>query len=214
MSELPERLRQFYAEATLPVEALERLVTAGRRAHRQRMILWGSLAAAAAAMVLLCFAPIGRSPKLTAESVDEQVSGFFAHPDARLDFASADPRAVRTWLEAHHGPSDFKIPPGLLGKATVGCEILGADDRRVFIICFLDSPGRIASADTVKSAPPTIVHLVLASKKAFAALPPSIAQPRFATHRGWTLATWTDGEHVYLLTTDAGFEPLRRALKA
>lgn len=214
MSELPDKIRQFYVDAALPAEVVERLAAAGRRARRQRMIGWGSLAAAAA-VALLVWTGVGKSsPKLTAESIDEQVSKFFSRPDARLEFASPDPSEVRAWLEKRHGPSDFKIPPGLLGKATVGCEILDSEDQCIFIICFLESESRMATSDTAQPhRGPAIVHLVLAPKKAFAVLPPATFQPPFRAHNGWTFAAWTDGEHVYLLTTDAGVEPLHRALK-
>lgn len=214
MPELPDRIRQFYAEAALPLEVVERLAAAGRKARRQRTLAWGALAAAAAVAVLMCVWREGTTPKMTVEAIDAQVSSFFSRPDARLDFASQDPREVRAWLEARQGPSDFKIPPGLLGKATVGCEVLGSGDTRIFIICFIESESRIASADTSTTKPPTIVHLVSVPKKALAVLPPAIPHVRFATHKGWAFVTWTDGEQVYLITTDAGFEPLHRALKA
>lgn len=215
MPELPDRLRQFYAEAALPDDVVARLAATGRQARRQRLLAWGGLAAAAAVAFSVWCGVSRTGPRMTVEALDEQVSAFFSRPDARLDFASSDPSEVRKWLETRKGPSDFKVPVGLAGKATVGCEILGVGDQRVFIICFLESESRIEATDTTApKTTPTIVHLVLAPKGLLAVVPPPAPQPRFAMHKGWAFATWSFGEQVYLLTTDAGFEPIRRALKA
>jgi hypothetical protein len=219
MPELPDRIRQFYAEAALPDKVVERLTKSGRQARRQRMVAWASLAAAALVVISTWFGISRSRPKMTAEVVNEQVRSFFSQPDARLDFASSDPVLVRRWLEMHDGPSDFTIPAGLVGKATVGCEILSLGEQRVFIVCFVDDGTKINhsiadASERGRAGQTAIVHLVLAPKKAFATPPPGISHPHLAIQTGWAFAAWTDDSLVYMLATDAGVKPLRRALKA
>lgn len=208
MPEIPDSIRHYYAAATLSADAVERCLTAARSVRRRHTLAWTALAATAV-IAVAAWIGTGRNPsRTTLEDVEQRVSAFFERPDARLDFASADPTVVRQWVESHGGPRGFAIPPGLAGKPTAGCQILGEAKQRIFVVCFVSSDEGPDTATRVR-----IVHLAVIPKSAIADIPPLRSDIRIVKQHRWSYAAWSDEALVYVLLSEAGSEPLRQALK-
>ncbi len=217
MSDDSNNIKRYYSAARLSPDAINRCLSVASHARRRQMIARIVLAAAA---MLVISAGIGIHrfvSRTSIEDVEKQVSGFFERPDARLDFASENPTLVRQWLKEQGGPQEFAIPPGLAGKPTAGCEILGHAGGRIFVVCFV-SGEKLTAADKADSQspgsahPPGIVHLVLIPKSPLAEILPPRSQARVVNGSKWSYAAWNEGALDYLLVTDAGNETLRQAL--
>ena len=218
MSELPEKIREYYSSASLPDDVVRRLMATAHRERRRRILAWAASGVAACLAMSLVLFGVNRHSRQSVDELEAQVKNFFSHPDSQLDFASSDPTVVRQWLEAHGGPTTINVPAGLAGKNTVGCEVFGSGDDRVFVICYVDDtppdPG-VTEAIARKSASrqPAVVHLALVPKTAIKNSTRISDHPRLFETGAWSFAEWTDGRLLYVLATDAGIQHLRHTLR-
>ncbi|PTX98344.1 hypothetical protein DB345_05795 [Spartobacteria bacterium LR76] len=99
---------------------------------------------------------------------------------------TGDLEAIRSWLAAHGGPSDFQIPPGLANRGAIGCEVASIEGAKVSILCF-----PIAGGEPV--------HLYVVARARLTTPPPEGA-PVIATRDSAVLASWSAGDLSYFLS--------------
>ncbi|MBN8712253.1 MAG: hypothetical protein BGO12_20245 [Verrucomicrobia bacterium 61-8] len=111
---------------------------------------------------------------------------------------TGDLEAIRSWLAAHGGPSDFQIPAGLVGRGAIGCEVASVEGAKISILCF-----PIAGGEPV--------HLYVVARDRLTTPPPEGA-PVIATRNSAVLASWSSGELSYFLSGRDSAEELQRFL--
>lgn len=115
-----------------------------------------------------------------------------------FESATGNLDAIRSWLAAHGGPSDFQIPPGLANRGAIGCEVASVEGAKVSILCF-----PIAGGEPV--------HLYVVARNRLTTPPPEGA-PVIAMRNSAVLASWSSGDLSYFLSGRDSAEELRRFL--
>lgn len=140
----------------------------------------------------------GKDHALTFASLTNQVLDLKRHDQINLGEMSSDPAKLRAWLAARGAPSDFKIPPGLRGVPSLGCQSYVINNVKVSLVCFTLGQDQI-------------VHLFIMDKDAVKDSP-NDATPSIRTDDGVAFATWTAGGKSYVLTGDNVNEDILRRL--
>lgn len=134
----------------------------------------------------------------TFASLTNQVLDLKRHDRINLGETSTDPAKLRAWLAERGAPSDFKIPPGLRGVPSLGCQSYVINGVNVSLVCFTLGPDQI-------------VHLFIMDKGAIKDAPTD-ATPSVRTDDGVAFVTWSAGGKSYVLTGDNVNEDILRRL--
>ncbi len=116
---------------------------------------------------------------------DEMVS--FVKVTPKLELESSDLSRLQDFLAKANAPAGFNIPEKLKDLGPIGCRVLRFRGHDVSLICFERAEGKL-------------VHLLVIDAAAVAKAGDAI-NPHYATEGEWATATWTDGGHTYLMTT-------------
>ncbi|HXG47238.1 MAG TPA: hypothetical protein VNO52_06415 [Methylomirabilota bacterium] len=116
----------------------------------------------------------------------------------RLDYRHLELAEVQRWLAEHQAPVPTAIPTALGQEPDVGCRQLMWNNRPVALVCFIGRGDRV-------------VHLFAIRRVALPDAPDSAA-PLFASVNGWSTATWTQDDIVYLLASRLEESALRKLL--
>ncbi|MDA7916242.1 DUF3379 domain-containing protein [Verrucomicrobia bacterium] len=106
----------------------------------------------------------------------------------KLDMQSQNVGEIKTWLTSGQGPGEFDMPGRLEQLSGLGCKVINWNGEKVALICFKD-PSNVIH-DTV--------HLIVMHKSALSIAPPEDA-PVFASLNNVVTASWSAGEHSYIL---------------
>ena len=164
-----------------------------RPAWSRALLLAAATIVALAAMFSSWRGPFSPAVSL-AEYRDEMVS--FIELDPTLAVESAEMPRIKEFLAQRNAPSAWQVPANLQSAEALGCRALRFRGYDVSLICF-EAEGK------------RLVHLFVVDA---AALPRSGAgeRPAFAAEGHWMTATWSDGKHVYILTTEGDQAALER----
>lgn len=113
-----------------------------------------------------------------------------------FDKASRQPEELQTYLASIGSPSPAKLPDALKGNASLGCFTLDYNGASISMICFQYDQ---------------VVHLITLHKsdcpRSFRPEQPTIYQVDDQAFKAWT-----DGEHVYILSTKGSKEKLPKVI--
>lgn len=192
---------------SVPVPSdLKSAILAGRKTVRP--VAWHSrrsfaVALAASIVVLLglggLLLPWGGDRTLSALRSD--MSTFLTDLEAgreSLDVKIQDVQKIRSWLAEHTGGETVALPESLQGRSGMGCRVIEWRGERVLLACFQLESGQLA-------------HLLVVDRAALED-PPQTAGPQFVLAGAMSTASWSEGDHTYLLASRAGQAELERLL--
>ncbi len=104
---------------------------------------------------------------------------------APLDYHGRSLSEVRRWLAGTGVEDSFEISPALSSQPTMGCQILEWNGAQVTLVCFDTGDGQLA-------------HLLVVDRAIFPQLD-DLAAPELSQEEGWTTASWTSEDRLYLL---------------
>lgn len=114
-----------------------------------------------------------------------------------LDYQSDKVSDVTAWLQKEHGVEGFAIPASLAKYPSLGCEVIGWQDRNAFLICF-DVEGEL-------------VHLFLLQDGA-SLESPNGDRDQFPIETKWASTSWNRGNDLYFSCSLAEAEIFKNAL--
>lgn len=221
---LDARIGDLYAQLEPPAD-LKAAILAGMRAHALHgesdtasftttagstsqawwRKPWIGVAAAVALLFVLFSVPRGPSTAPLASTNGPVIQAgvpdmiqFLAHELGNLgdgrgfDMASRQPEDLQAYLASGGFPSPSKLPQALEGNASLGCVTFDYNGAKMSMICFQYDQ---------------VVHLITVQKSDC----PRSFQPKEPTTyemNNQAFKAWTDGEHVYILSTKGSKEKL------
>lgn len=117
-----------------------------------------------------------------------------------MDLTTNAPAPIRAYLAQNHAPADFVLPAALQQAALTGCAVEGWQNSKVAMICFRTT-----------AAGPSDLWLFVVARGAVPDAPAN-ALPHFSRINRLTTATWTQGDKIYLLGTEADVRTLKQYL--
>ncbi|MBI5773510.1 MAG: hypothetical protein HZA89_07175 [Verrucomicrobia bacterium] len=187
----------------VPVD-LKAALLAGRKVNRRagwwtHPPVW---AAAAGFVLLLALGAMHFRSSRALQFTEYQAHvGRFLDGLDRLDYQHAEAPALREWLAQHQGHANLALPKGLEGLTGLGCRVFEWQGRKVSLLCFKAGPGGFRDE----------VHLLVINLADLPTAPPP-GSPQFSKTGGWTLASWSQGGHAYILAGLGNQECLRKLL--
>lgn len=110
-----------------------------------------------------------------------------------LDLREKDLNRIDEWLDERPAPSDFEMPAKLRDLAGLGCRVLEWRGNKVTLICMNDNSKGLGDK----------VHLLVINAED---LPGSLPgpEPKFEENGSIATASWSDGEHAFILAGHRG----------
>ncbi len=229
MSDFEQQLRRHYEAQRLSDAKVAALLAKGNVTRAARSTrTWTWLAAASLALGVFVyaawrsFAPASAPSKIAMSEVAAAVRAHFSQPGYRLDLVSSEPAELLAWLQREGAPRNVTLPGGLARLSSYGCQVLDVRGRRAYLICFFldeangggsgDAPMRemtvTAPDGTMMKKDRPLVHFVVAEGAAYEDLPAAGVWLSLQDLDGWSFRVRTEGEHVFLLASNAGAERL------
>jgi hypothetical protein len=175
--------------APLPAGLEERMLAVGKPSTGRPFAV-NAIALLAAA----CFIALAAVISLNKPAADATHS-LANYRQEMVDFIKAPPALEMTtdrladataFLAKTSAPSAIAVPPKVQALEPVGCRTLHFGGGEVALICFKRTDGRL-------------LHLFVADRKHLPQFS-SGARPDYAAQGEWMTATWSEGDHVYLMT--------------
>jgi len=116
----------------------------------------------------------------------------------RLSHQSAEVAELIRWLAEQRNVSGITIPAALQSRPGIGCRTWLWKGQPVGLICFLTDAHQA-------------VHFFVVDRATVKDLPADL-RPTFAVESGWTTATWTEGDKLYVLAGQADESTLAKLL--
>ena len=190
-------LRQKFRQIAAPAGLKEQIISeqaAQKRMLATRQKVRFALAAFVLLSGLLSFFWISHhAPEDTLAIYQRQMAGVALRGYA-MDLLTNEPAPIRAFLAQHQAPGYFTLPVPLQQAALTGCAIEGWQGVKVSMICFRTgkplAPG--ATSD---------LWLFVVDRAAVKNIP-AAAAPQFSKISRLIIATWTQGDKLYLLGTD------------
>jgi hypothetical protein len=114
---------------------------------------------------------------------------------ALLDEAKDDLDEIRRLLTASGSVAPQHIPATVAALQALGCKRVQIGKEPATVICFMLESGHEAHLLVMNSARPDLGN-----------------QPQFSSDKGWSMATWSDGQQTFFLATSDNSAVLRRLL--
>lgn len=183
-----------------PPPALREAILAGARLGGRKP-WWRrttTFALAASVALLLSLAPTAwrMTRPAAAGSLPDFAMAFAGRGFIGLQEHSPDVEKLKDWLADRHAPLPAQIPAELAQLRRLGCRTVAFQGKNISVICF--------ERDRE-------YHLFVARREDFPGLP-AASEPRFASQRGWSSATWSDPQNHYVLVSDAGLPAVKELL--
>ncbi len=184
-----------------PPDSLRDRILVGRRVSRP-LHGWRRpwVVLAASLVVLGAAATLGWFPHRSARAVlvREMCEYIDRTWDHRFELNTAQFSRAREWLAAQPSPMRLEVPEGLASSPIYGCHVFEWRGSRATLVCFVPR-----GADT-------IVHVISVPREAVPEW--TDRRPDVANLDGWSAATWSRGNRIYVALTTADKETLARLL--
>jgi hypothetical protein len=121
-----------------------------------------------------------------------------------MDLLTNNPAAVRAYLAQNHAPADYVLPAPLGKTAVSGCAIQNWQGTKVSMVCFR----------TGKPLPPgeqSDLWLFVIDRSKVKDAPPAGSRQIVQVSR-LRMATWTEGDKLYVLGMEGDEQTLRQYL--
>ncbi|HAV61960.1 MAG TPA: hypothetical protein DCY13_06305 [Verrucomicrobiales bacterium] len=194
-------LRERFQELPVP-DDLRDSILARRKLIRPlwwRRPAWHA-AAAAAVLILLAASllwPPGVSESVTFESFRDRMVRTVIR-EYRMDITTGNEADIRRFLAENDGHPNFRTSEALADLSYFGAGRLTWQDQPVSMICFERSKD-------------VLMYLFVMNRSVLPDAPPG--NEVFAQISHLATASWTDGDWVYVLASDAGMEDLQSLIR-
>jgi hypothetical protein len=197
-------------EIPLP-DDLRATIVAGRKIEQMTPRFQLPYWLAAAALIMFCLGlgfhfwpassksdanPAIASATMANSDYETGIVAFLENDTSELGMMSSDHDKVAAWLKEQNSPVGA-IPSKMISLSSLGCQAFAVHGHAVSLICFNMPDGGVT-------------HLFVIQKQALAN-PPG-GSPEFKKAGSWTMATWSDGDHSYMLATQEGADKLKQLL--
>jgi len=201
---LRAKFRQINAPAGLKEQIISERSAQERNIFRRQNVMFVAAVAVAALVVLapLWFQHRGQEAAGLA-NWRNRMAGV-ALRGYGMDLATNSPLAVRAYLAQRQAPADYVLPMPLEKAAVAGCAIQDWQGSKVSMICFR----------TGKPLPPgeqSDLWLFVMDRSQLKNAPP-VGSRQFVQVSRLQMVTWTEGDKLYLLGTEADEQTLQRYL--
>ena len=122
-----------------------------------------------------------------------------------MELTQKDPDLIRHYFMEKNAPANYSLPAGLKSAAVAGCAVSSWQKNPVSMICF-------QSGRPLPPGDQSDLWLFVIDRKAVDNAPANAA-PVFARVNKATTASWSDGEHSYLLAAVGDEAFLRKYLQ-
>jgi len=193
-------VRAKFSEITVPVWLRSRILAGRKNIHR--VIWWQNpfaFAAGVVAVVLIVVASfVFQSQRAVNFDAFRQSMLQSVSDDYKMLLETNDLNQIRDFLAKSQAPSDYKLTSALETAPVEGCSIMNWHRYKVALLCF--------DLGNDKDLWLFVVDRV--------ALPdaPVSGSPRFTTAGKMAMATWSQGNDVYLLAIKGDTDDLRKFL--
>ena len=202
-----EALRAEFRQITPPAGLKEQIIS--EQAAQEKIISWrrnAIFAAVAIIVALIVLAPLWfpRRPNYDTFATYRNQMASIALRGYGMDWTTNNPASVRAFLARNHAPADYVLPAPLEKTAVAGCAIEDWQGAKVSMVCFR----------TGKSLAPgeqSDLWLFVIDRSRVKDVPPAGTR-QFVQVSRLELATWTEGDKLYVLGTAGDEQALRRYL--
>ena len=118
--------------------------------------------------------------------------------ESSFDVQSHNADELLAWLRANHAPAAQTLPQNLDKLASVGCKTFSWNGKPVSVICFMRPDGGLIHLVTIRTSAESDRELK--------------RQPRIMQQDHWAMATWREGDNVYMLALQGPRDQLRAYL--
>ncbi len=194
-----ETARAALRELPPPADLADQILAARKTAHPAFRPSWlRALAGAAAALLIgafLLFRPFPESSDRAdfATFRGRMVSSILR--EYRMDITSTDLAAIRTFLQKHQAPADFKLTPALASLQPVGGGLLHWQGQPVSMVC-------------LKERRLGMLYVFVAPSDTFAG--PVPGDPRLESVNRLSTVSWSRDGRTYLVASAASPDELGR----
>lgn len=139
------------------------------------------------------------SPAATPISLSQIEDSFirtYGSPLFSLDENRENHEELLAHLEARRLPCPKQLPPGLARVKGIGCRELIIEGKRGSLVCFDE---RVAGP----------VHLVILRREDVSCRPPCRQTPSMGRRGHWSIARWSDDDHIFVLVGATDLDRLR-----
>ncbi len=186
----------------VPVDLRESILAGVKvsRPLRSPLVRW-SIAAALISMAILgsLIWHNTRSAHLAGwQSQALDVVSSLVRNESSFDVQSHNADELLAWLRANHAPAAQTLPQNLDKLASVGCKTFSWNGKPVSVICFMRPDGGLIHLVTIRTSAESDRELK--------------RQPRIMQQDHWAMATWREGDNVYMLALQGPRDQLRAYL--
>lgn len=207
---LSEKLRRI-----TPPEGLLQQIVSEHNAARKRSIFERNPAATAlaCALVLLICLLVAANPTDWWRHFQGSDRRLVAYQKRMADIAlnpytmavaANDSDHIRAYLKQNNAPSDFALNETLKQTPMTGCAIEDWQGAKVSMLCFHSGPSG-------KNPGTSDLWLFVANRNSISDLP-AAARPQLNHIDSLTIATWVDGDRVYMLARQGNLEDMKKFL--
>ena len=199
-------LREKFRQIAAPAGLKEQIIS--EQAAQEKIIFWRrnfAVAAVAALVILAALVPFWfshhGSDKMLANYQNQMVG--VALRGYAMDLMTNNPAQVRAYLAQNHAPADFVLPAALQQTELAGCAVEDWQDAKVSMICF--RTGR-----PLRPGEQSDLWLFVIDRSAVKH--PPTDSPQFSKINRLTVATWMQGDKLYLLGTEGDERTIKQYL--
>lgn len=205
-------LRDKFRQITAPEGLLEQIISeqaalekmAGHR--RTKVLAAFATAVVCTALALLAWNYWPQS-KLTQDvsfaNYEKQMAGLATTPYS-MNFLTNDLVQIRAYLAQNGAPADYTLPGPLAKTAVAGCTTTVWNGQKVSMVCF-------RTGQPLPAGQQSDLWLFVVDAKAVTQAP-TANKPLFGPAAGLSIATWINGNKLYLLGTRGDEAAVRKFL--
>jgi hypothetical protein len=179
-------LRRRFSGIPVPEDLAARIIL-----KRPRPAWWSSpmlrLAAAVAVLLGVAMFWMSRQPeKASFDGYRHAMVSLISKP-YRMGLETADPERARRFFANNQAPANYRLPASLERQQLLGCATLSWGSRPVALLCFRHDNG-------------SELWLFVSTRGALPGAPKSTLR-EFGKSEKMTTASWSNGEHTYIIAT-------------
>lgn len=221
MSDFRQQVREHYDSQSLSPEKVAAILANGRAAaegKEEKTVAfptptkksWNRFIPALAAAVVLLLSGVWwmtRPAKVSYTAMMPGVIEFFDKNSDSLLPAPQEKEALHEMLVSKGAPKDFEIPKTLMPLQSAACQVVDVKGEKAYLSCYW--------RESNTGNPHDLIHLLVARADDFTDKPPAHGTPpRTREMNGWSFASWSHGDIIYMLAAAAPLEKVMPYLSA